>query len=340
MHHRLRIDTKIPVSTSLRQERVCFTARGLVGDRSADTMIQRKYHIGGLGRGLMPRVVCMSFSSGGSRSSNERTSSKKKVEMMKKRRGGRGNVIAAASSDSSTVSSSSATRAVLFDMDGVLCNSEVVSRQAGAETMRVLYGIDISPDEFIPYTGTGEANFLGGVARAHNVTDFDVEKCKEKFFEIYLSKYAVPGAGIGYAGAKDLVLACRKAGLKTAVASSADLVKVHGNLSAADIPLDVFDVIVSADAFENLKPSPDIFLAASKQLGVPPAYCVVIEDAVAGVQAARAADMRVIGVTTTLGVDDMIASGPDEMYSSIAEITLENILNLKYTTSDKTPQVS
>ena len=65
--------------------------------------------------------------------------------------------------------------------------------------------------------------------------------------------------------------------------------QVHANLGAAGIPLDLFDTIVSADAFEKLKPSPDIFLAAAAQLGVPPANCVVIEDAVAGVQAARAA---------------------------------------------------
>lgn len=223
------------------------------------------------------------------------------------------------------------TKAVLFDMDGVLCNSEVVSRKAGAETMKVLYNIDVSPEEFIPYTGTGEANFLGGVARKFQVENFDVDSCKEMFFNIYLSKYAIPGSGIGYDGARDLVEACRNAGLKTAVASSADLVKVHANLSAADIPLDIFDAIVSADAFENLKPSPDIFLAAAGKLGIPPANCVVIEDAVAGVQAARAADMRCIGVTTTLSEDDMITSAPDKIVANIKAISLETILTLQDT---------
>ena len=48
-----------------------------------------------------------------------------------------------------------AVRAVLFDMDGVLCNSEVVSRQAAAEVMKELYGLDVSPDEFLEFTGTG-----------------------------------------------------------------------------------------------------------------------------------------------------------------------------------------
>jgi hypothetical protein len=51
---------------------------------------------------------------------------------------------------------------VLFDMDGVLTNSEDVSRQAACEVMAELYGLTVDPDEFIPFTGTGEANFLGG----------------------------------------------------------------------------------------------------------------------------------------------------------------------------------
>jgi beta-phosphoglucomutase-like phosphatase (HAD superfamily) len=170
----------------------------------------------------------------------------------------------------------------------VLCDSEVVSRKAAAEVMKELYNLDVDPSEFEPFTGMGEAFFLGGVATKYSAP-FDVDTAKAKFFEIYLAKYAVPGASIGCDGAAELVAACRAAGWKTAVASSADRVKVDANLAAADIPQTLFDTVVSADAFERLKPSPDIFLAAAAAVGVPPENCVVIEDAVAGVMAARAA---------------------------------------------------
>ena len=60
--------------------------------------------------------------------------------------------------------------------------------------------------------------------------------------------------------------------------------KLVGFDAAAD-----FDAIVSADLFERLKPAPDIFLAAAREVGVKPSACVVVEDAAAGVQAARAA---------------------------------------------------
>jgi beta-phosphoglucomutase-like phosphatase (HAD superfamily) len=112
-------------------------------------------------------------------------------------------------------------------------------------------------------------------------------------------------------------------------------VKVHANLKAAEIPLDLFDAVVSADAFENLKPAPDIFLAAAREVGADPRECVVIEDAVAGVQAARRASMRVIGVTTTLKEEDMVGAGPDRIFSDISKIRVEDICGLELAGGEK-----
>ncbi|XP_042054185.1 protein SUPPRESSOR OF QUENCHING 1, chloroplastic-like isoform X5 [Salvia splendens] len=89
-----------------------------------------------------------------------------------------------------------------------------------------------------------------------------------------------------------------------------------------------FDAVVSADAFENLKPAPDIFLAASKILDVPTNECLVIEDALAGVQAAKSACMmRCIAVTTTLGEDTLSAAGPSLIRKEIGDICFNDILN-------------
>ncbi|KMZ63541.1 HAD-superfamily hydrolase, subfamily IA, variant 3 containingprotein, expressed [Zostera marina] len=159
--------------------------------------------------------------------------------------------------------------AVLFDMDGVLCNSEQPSRLAAVELFAEM-GISVTTNDFAPFSGTGEANFLGGVANMKGVKGFDIEAAKKRFFQIYLDKYAKPNSGIGFPGALELVTECKKNGLKVAVASSADRVKVDANLTAAGLPFSLFDAIISADAFENLKPSPDIFLAASKSLNIPP----------------------------------------------------------------------
>ncbi|KAL6644960.1 hypothetical protein ACP70R_016568 [Stipagrostis hirtigluma subsp. patula] len=249
------------------------------------------------------------------------------------RRGRRGVVAASAaapapSSPETGVAAGAAwgkVSAVLFDMDGVLCNSEEPSRQAGVDVFAEM-GVEVTVDDFVPFMGTGEANFLGGVARVKGVKDFDPESAKKRFFEIYLDKYAKPNSGIGFPGALDLIMECKNAGLKVAVASSADRIKVDANLAAAGLPVSLFDAIVSADAFENLKPAPDIFLAASKNLGVDTNECIVIEDALAGVQAAKAAEMRCIAVTTTLEEDALQQGSPSLIRKNIGDISINDIL--------------
>ncbi|XP_074572149.1 protein SUPPRESSOR OF QUENCHING 1, chloroplastic-like [Curcuma longa] len=215
--------------------------------------------------------------------------------------------------------------AVLFDMDGVLCNSEELSRLAAVDVFADM-GVSVTTDDFIPFMGTGEANFLGGVARAKGVKGFDPEAAKKRFFEIYLAKYAKPEAGIGFPGALELIMECKRRGLKVAVASSADRIKVDANLAAAGLPVSLFDAIVSADAFENLKPAPDIFLAASKNLNVPESECIVIEDALAGVQAAKAAQMRCIAVTTTLPEGKLQQAGPSLIRKQIGNVSINDVL--------------
>ncbi|KAL3349804.1 hypothetical protein AABB24_022728 [Solanum stoloniferum] len=216
--------------------------------------------------------------------------------------------------------------AVLFDMDGVLCNSEESSRKAAVDVFAEM-GVQVTVEDFVPFMGMGEANFLGGVAAAKGVEGFDTEAAKKRFFEIYLLKYAKPNSGIGFPGAFELVSQCKSSGLKVAVASSADRIKVDANLAAAGLPITMFDAIVSADAFKNLKPAPDIFLAASRILDVPTSECIVIEDALAGVQAAKAAKMRCIAVTTTLSEDTLKAAEPSLIRKEISDISLEDILN-------------
>ncbi|KAH9322715.1 hypothetical protein KI387_017354, partial [Taxus chinensis] len=182
-----------------------------------------------------------------------------------------------------------------------------------------------------------EANFLGGVAQLKGVKDFDPVATKQRFYEIYLANYARPSSGLGYPGALELILQCKNKGLKVAVASSADLKKVNANMAAAGLPLSNFDAIISADSFENLKPAPDIFLAAAKVLNVPSNECVVIEDAVAGVQAANAAKMRCIAVTTTLSEEKLIQAGASLVRRDIGNISLSDILDSRR--SDETIQV-
>ncbi len=75
--------------------------------------------------------------------------------------------------------------------------------------------------------------------------------------------------------------------------------KMEINLREIKIPVETFDATVNGLEIENKKPSPDIFLKAAERLGVDPKNCLVVEDAISGIEAGKAAGARVLGITTT-----------------------------------------
>jgi HAD superfamily hydrolase (TIGR01509 family) len=225
-----------------------------------------------------------------------------------------------------TVPSMRAIDAVIFDMDGVLCDSEIASRNAAVSVLNVLYGVtDVQPHDFEAFTGMGEGRFLVGVAELYGVKNFDEAAAKEVFFDLYIHGGYIRAVK-AYPGVKSLIKRIRASGLKVGVASAADRIKVNANLIVIGLDDEgLFDFITSSDDVKNKKPAPDVFLAAATGLGVDPTRCVVVEDAVAGVQAAKAAGMRCIAVTTSLPVEELTAAGPDLIRGEPALVSLEDL---------------
>ena len=192
-------------------------------------------------------------------------------------------------------------KAVLFDMDGVLLDSEKYICQAGIEMFKEK-GFKVSPEDFLPFTGMGENRYLGGVAEKHNIP-FQVEKDKTRTYKIYAQ--IVKGKLKPLAGVEDFIEKCLRKGLKIAVASSADTTKVLINLKEIGIPEDTFDAIVSGLDIKNKKPAPDVFLEAAKRVGASASNCLVIEDAISGVSAGKAAGAKVLALMTAFEAEDL-----------------------------------
>lgn len=186
-------------------------------------------------------------------------------------------------------------RAVIFDMDGVLVDSEPLINAAAIAMFREK-GLVVQPDDFLPFVGAGEDRYIGGVAE-HYAFPLDAPAAKKRTYEIYLD--LVPSQLEAFPGALEFVHDCRKAGLSVAVASSADLIKVRANLETIGLPIPFWDAVVTGEDVKNKKPAPDIFLSAARKLDVTPSECVVVEDAVNGVQAAHTAGMRCVALATT-----------------------------------------
>jgi HAD superfamily hydrolase (TIGR01509 family) len=211
-------------------------------------------------------------------------------------------------------------RAVIFDMDGVLVDSEPLINAAAIAMFRE-NGLVVQPDDFLPFVGAGEDRYIGGVAE-HYGFPLDVSAAKHRTYEIYLD--LVPSRLDAFDGVRELLHSCREAGLMISVASSADVIKVRANLETIGFPLSFWDAVVTGEDVHNKKPAPDIFLSAAANLGVAPVECVVVEDAVNGVQAAKAAGMRCVAVTTSFSPDRLQKA--DVVRARIAEVLLSDLL--------------
>lgn len=195
---------------------------------------------------------------------------------------------------------------VIFDMDGVLCDSEALMAEAAGLMFREQYDVPAKPEDFHPFIGTGEDRFLGGVAEKYGVK-LQPDRDKARTYEIYLQ--LIPDRLQPLPGAHEFVAAARTRGLKLAVATSADRIKLHGNLTAIRLPESSFDAVITGTEVHRKKPHPDIFLLAAEKLGLPPTDCLVVEDAPSGLQAGRAAGCGCLGITSTFDAATLCTAG-------------------------------
>ena len=207
-------------------------------------------------------------------------------------------------------------KAILFDMDGVLIDSEALMAKSGILALRD-YGIDPVPEDFIPFVGRGEDKYIGGVAQKYSLTYTpDMKALAYRYYGQYVeAEAAVP---------KDVhrVLTEVKArGYRVAVCTSADYAKVVHNLRAIGVAEDFFDAFVTGDSITNLKPHPEIYLTGAKLTGAPPEDCLVVEDAPSGILAAHAGGMKAVGITSSFPGEYLVEqSHPDYIIHELAEL--------------------
>ena len=212
---------------------------------------------------------------------------------------------------------------VLFDMDGVIVDSEPVILKAAIRGLEE-YGVHAKPEDFVPFIGAGEDRYIGGVANKYGLAyHTDIKKRVYDIYDEIVSDNIKIMPGI-----KDILAILKRERYSVALASSADLRKIKANLIAVGIEMQIFDSIVSGEAVVNKKPSPDIYLKAAEQLNKTPDRCIVIEDAVNGIEAAKAAGMKCIAVETSFTKEKLLTAGPDYVFMDMEEVlyNLERVL--------------
>jgi HAD superfamily hydrolase (TIGR01509 family) len=181
--------------------------------------------------------------------------------------------------------------AALWDMDGTLIDSEEYHWRSWRETM-AREGIAITHEQFLATFGQRNdailPHWLGTDASQERIQR--IGDAKELLYRDLLRK----GSIAPLPGAAEWVARLHTDGWKQAIASSAPRLNVETVLELVKLS---FDAIVSAEDVRHGKPDPEVFLTAAAKLHMPPSQCVVVEDAAAGVEAARRGGMRSIGVS-------------------------------------------
>lgn len=181
-------------------------------------------------------------------------------------------------------------KAVVFDMDGVLFDTESVCFSAWDAVSKKM---NIAPpSELAQKTlGMNEAA-VDGILKEHYGADFDTDKFRTLCRE-YTSAYFAANGVPQKKGLHSALKLLKDGGYKIAIASSTSRRGVYRNLKDADIA-DMFDCVICGDMVGKSKPEPDIYLTAARELGVDAAECFAVEDSKNGILSASSAGMKVI----------------------------------------------
>jgi HAD superfamily hydrolase (TIGR01509 family) len=213
----------------------------------------------------------------------------------------------------------------IFDFDGVLFHSErqheicwqEVAREEGLPMQRehFLRGFGVKDDLFI-------REILGWTAEPQKIERL-IEK-KETLFQKYLKDRPLDPI----AGTVDLVRRLVRAHVPCAIGSSS----VRKNIDLVMAPYRdlrvMFSVVASGEDVLHGKPDPEVFLQAAAKLHRAPSRCVVFEDAPLGIEAAKRAGMKVVGLTTTFSKDELQKANPDLLVDMLSSVSVQDLYDL------------
>ncbi|NLE83411.1 MAG: beta-phosphoglucomutase [Chloroflexi bacterium] len=209
-------------------------------------------------------------------------------------------------------------KAFLFDLDGVLTDTSEL-HFLGWKRLAEEEGINFTREDNEALRGVSRRESLNLLLKGRQVTEEQALEMMERKNGYYIELVGQMTPADLLPGALKMLDENRRIGIKQAIVSSSkNAWLVLDRLQIGDM----FDAVIDGNAPARSKPYPDLFLLASKAVGVPVKECLVVEDAEAGVQAAHAAGMRALG----LGPVDRVGAA-ELVYDSLQRHTAQEILN-------------
>ncbi|KGO85126.1 ABC transporter ATP-binding protein [Flavobacterium rivuli WB 3.3-2 = DSM 21788] len=215
-------------------------------------------------------------------------------------------------------------KCVIFDMDGVVVNTEPIGYQANGELFKSL-NIVVPDDIYATFIGSSDKNNMQRIKDLYNLEHTREELLDEKY-KYYYEVFDKADDLELMAGVKDLIIDLHKNGMKLILASSATKRKIDKVFSRFDL-YPYFDEVISGDDFEFSKPHPAIFLEAVAKSGFNKSECVIIEDSANGIKAAKAAGVYCIGYVSGHGLPQD-TTGADKVITDFKELSFNKFNDL------------
>ena len=191
--------------------------------------------------------------------------------------------------------------AFVFDMDGTLVDNMKYHTEAWQRLLSE-HGVEMDANEFLIRTA-GMINRQIMPMIFPGIAEDEAEAIGEQKEQLYRELFLKHRAAVD--GAVEFLSEAKRLGIKLAVATAAPTGNVEFILDGLDLRR-FFDAITTAADIRNGKPDPEIFLKSAEKLGVEPRHCLVFEDAIGGMEAARRAGMKAVGITTVNSAEDLL----------------------------------
>jgi len=225
------------------------------------------------------------------------------------------------------MSSNNFPKAVLWDMDGTLIDSEPYWMLSESRLAKQ-YGSTWSEKDALQLIGNDLFHASDILRSQFGIEDMTTREVIDRLTEEVIEQLRtkLPWRP----GALELLVELKKAGIKTALVTMS--MRTMALTVADQIDFQAFDVVVAGDDVTNGKPHPEPYLRAAELLGVAPEDCLAFEDSPTGLASAEAAGCHAIGVTNIIN----LPPGPNRrIISSLTEVTMENIATLRINNEDK-----
>lgn len=204
-------------------------------------------------------------------------------------------------------------RAIIFDLDGTLIDSEPVFR-AVAKLAALRFDREFSDELFFELLGLPGVQVEAGIRAAFG-PDFPLEAYRDSFATVWL-EYVDEHGIASKPGVHDFIEHLSRERVPHAIATSTQHDRARESLAVAGLG-DRFEHLVGGDQVKNGKPAPDIYLTAAARIGIDPRHCIAIEDSKVGVLSAAAAGMHTIMIPDLKPPDDEARAHADTILESM-----------------------